>query len=179
MEQENADGADASRDQAISLYEKLVSAVGEESVVERRIGLGGRLVVTGSHGGFHGIRRLLQLVERLLPVARMGQPHRARFSHDPEFAQLGDIAFGRLEDEAAALRLNVDEALELQRGQGFADRGPAYAERNRKLVLGYSLAQPKFAADDGIPNFSATTTASDGLRCSSKGRIRLPSVSVS
>jgi len=81
--------------------------------VEHRIGPGRRAVIICCFRGFHIGFGSVQLLQRRGMPPRLRQLECAKLEQRAHLAELFDIVFRRLQHEAAALRLDHDQALQL------------------------------------------------------------------
>src|ERR1019366_10026396 len=77
-------------------------------------------------------------------LAGRGERRSRDLKHDAELAEPFDVLGRRPEDEAAALRRNLNQTLELQQVQSFANRCPADAERACKRLFRKGFSEAKF-----------------------------------
>jgi hypothetical protein len=115
--------------------------LGVEALVELEVGLRGR---PRAH-------LLEQRLERRRPFGLEplgGLADRELLERDPDLVVLAQVVDRRQEHHRAALRMQGDEALPLQRGERLADRRRADPESPRDLHLAQALARRELAGHD-------------------------------
>ena len=136
-----AQGRDPAGHQAIGGDQVLVRAVIGDGLVERGVRPGDAEAIARIPGLLHRVGSVAHLAQGFVAPPGEAETQRRHLHNAPELGQLGNVFLRGHEHEASGLGPDVDEPLELQRGQRVADRRAADVQGGRELEFGKRFPQ--------------------------------------